>query len=766
MDPSSQSPALSGSEHRTLSPIFENRSVPVAPSSTPATQVDLTEIYYTLFRHKWKIAICTVLGLAAAGAFYYIERPLFISQARLFVRYVITDAKTVRPGNDDVITKSPDMSGETIMASEEQILTSMDLVTRVAERIGPERLLGVPKTEADLNLAAILIRRNLVVDTARGSSVIAIGFKHADAALVQPTLREILDQYLKMHVDVHRAAGMVGDFLAQETDQLRTRLAQTEDELRKANQKAGVISLDEAKQTYSKQLAGLREQILAAQAELGERSTILNELTNIPSIDKPDAAATTSVKAAPEIPAAKIEEYRRASGRLELLQRREQELLMRYTADSSPVRETNAQITVAEAAKRQLEHDFPALAPTVPAQSVQPYPTSKNPTAASMDLRLEAARVTALQAKIKILGAQADSLRAEAANLDTLEGRITELRRKKQLEEGNYLRYAASLEQSRINEALGSGKVSNISQIQAPSVPMLDASKTIKITVGIGIAGLALGLAWAFAIELVFDRSVRRPSHVARLRLPLILSIPRTRQRRQGWLRRPKKDERMVLPGQTAHSDALLAFHETLRDRVISYFERQNLTHKPKLVAVTGLGAGAGVTTIAAGMAQSLSDTADGNVLLVDMTTTQGSARQFAKGKPTCGMDEMLDARGGGREGARVDANLYVVTESRQTDRLSRNLPQRFSQLVPKLKASDFDYIIFDMPAVSEISITPRLAGFMDIVLLVTESEKTDRDALHRATTLLAESNAHVGAVLNKTKRYLPSWLEHDLNTV
>jgi Mrp family chromosome partitioning ATPase len=83
-------------------------------------------------------------------------------------------------------------------------------------------------------------------------------------------------------------------------------------------------------------------------------------------------------------------------------------------------------------------------------------------------------------------------------------------------------------------------------------------------------------------------------------------------------------------------------------------------------------------------------------------------------------------------------------------------MPKRFTSLVPKLKASDYDYIIFDMPPISQISITPRLASFMDIVLLVVESEKTDRDLVKRAAALLAESKANVGVVLNRTRSHVP----------
>ncbi len=82
---------------------------------------------------------------------------------------------------------------------------------------------------------------------------------------------------------------------------------------------------------------------------------------------------------------------------------------------------------------------------------------------------------------------------------------------------------------------------------------------------------------------------------------------------------------------------------------------------------------------------------------------------------------------------------------------------------MPKLKASDYDYIIFDMPPVSQISPTPKLAQFMDMVFMVVESEKTDRDVVKRATDLLAESKTNVGIVLNKSHNYVPRRLVQEL---
>ena len=76
---------------------------------------------------------------------------------------------------------------------------------------------------------------------------------------------------------------------------------------------------------------------------------------------------------------------------------------------------------------------------------------------------------------------------------------------------------------------------------------------------------------------------------------------------------------------------------------------------------------------------------------------------------------------------------------------------------------SDYDYIIFDMPATSQTSITPKLAMYMDLVLMVVESEKTNRDVLEQANSLLVESNVSAKVVLNKYRTYVPHWLHQEL---
>jgi len=64
------------------------------------------------------------------------------------------------------------------------------------------------------------------------------------------------------------------------------------------------------------------------------------------------------------------------------------------------------------------------------------------------------------------------------------------------------------------------------------------------------------------------------------------------------------------------------------------------------------------------------------------------------------------------------------------------------------------------MPAVSQITPTQRLARFMDMVLMVVESEKTDRDQAKRVGSLLVETKTNVGVVLNKLRTNVPQRLQ------
>jgi Mrp family chromosome partitioning ATPase len=87
---------------------------------------------------------------------------------------------------------------------------------------------------------------------------------------------------------------------------------------------------------------------------------------------------------------------------------------------------------------------------------------------------------------------------------------------------------------------------------------------------------------------------------------------------------------------------------------------------------------------------------------------------------------------------------------------------KRFYDMMTEFKASDLDYIVFDMPSLGDTSSTLPMAGFMDKVLLVVEAEKSNRNAVKRAYAQLA-ARADVSVVFNKSRVYGPKWLQGEL---
>jgi uncharacterized protein involved in exopolysaccharide biosynthesis/Mrp family chromosome partitioning ATPase len=730
----------------------------------PPAGISPGDIYFVVFRHKWRIIILTVIGLLAATYFYFTQQPQYQSVAKIFIRYV-TDSRTLNPSeNNSKVTSVIDLN-ENVINSEMEILTSYDLAAKVATNFGPDKILAKLGGGSDPISAASAVKRSLKVEATKDSSVIYVTFRHPDPSLVQPVLAEIISDYQDKHALVHRSIGMSDDTLQEKTTQLRLEIRQTEDMLRQAKTNAGIISIADTEKSYQDEMTRINRELFQAKASLAEHSVRLEQL------NAAAGAKNTATNSVSEVPADTMSHYKSVCTRLAYLEKQQNDYLQEgYTDENKLVKENQDVMTTVAKTKADLEAQYPSLT------EVDTSAASAGNTPAVAETA-ESAQVSSLPLRIKELQAQLTQIRDEAARLDEAENQIADLERTKRIQEGNFNYFATVQEQSRIDEQLGPERFSNINEIQYPSPPYKDFSKFYKTLGLLVVSGLFAGLAWAFLIEFYLDRSVKRPVDVqTKLHIPFFLSIPdlnhNNRSRLAATERRQleygdKKSLATTANGSLEIASplvnhALHSHYDALRDRLVNYFESINLTRKPKLVAITSTAKGAGVSTIAAGLAASLSETGDGRVLLVDMNLENGAAQQFVRGKFDCKLDDALVSEK--RDHALVQENLYVVSEGSSVDNLPRILPKRFASLVPKLKASDYDYIIFDMPPVTQTSVTTRLAGFMDTVMLVIESEKTDRDVVQQANQLLLQSKANVTAVLNKTRKYVPARLQHDIN--
>ncbi|MCB1097964.1 MAG: hypothetical protein KDN22_20500 [Verrucomicrobiae bacterium] len=760
----------------------------------------INEAINCFFRHKWKVIILGLLGLASAGSVYYFTDATYEAHAKLLVRYVV-ERSPVDTVESSVSTNSG-RGGAAVMNTEAEILTSYDIAKEVASLIGADKLLPGSQLKADspeaLEAAAGLVHGNTSVELGNGN-VLGVAFRHSVPDITTEVLNSLITVYFKRHLAIHRSSDSAKAAADRLLD-ITTKLRSVEDRLSSLKDKAKILSVEGSVATLSSQLSLLETEVRAAEADIGGQQAVVSEFEQ----SQPGEREASGKKAGSAFTQQDVEEYQTFVELLKFLRQRKMGLLTQYTPESIMVQNNDRQIKEAEEKQRELERQFPGIASMV---------TSTSPASGAGTNVLGArASLAAALARKKILSQQLSDLQERVDSMGRTFREIEELEREKAVAIQNYQYVASAIEKADVDTYLDPSRMPNISIVQKPAgiTKVLD-DRTKKLVAGLAGGGFALGIALAFFIDFLIDRSVKRPYDikVAVHEAPM-MSIPEFSARNQVVHRlsdsknggdtpslpdgrRPspqpegETDRRLESRRQNAEIIAhplestatksstgtgaeispwsaehfIRPYADAIRDRLSCYFEVNKMTHKPKLVALTGVAAGVGTSTLAVSLAASFSETGDGNVLLVDMNIGHPEVQSFYRGKPASSLLDALASDNGHIAFEQpVGDNLYLATTSTRKGGSRKFFAKKLYELIPEFKKSDFDYIIFDMPAVGPISPTEAMAAFMDKVLLVVEEGKTDKAALKQGHDALIQAGADVSVLLNKAKSNEPKWLE------
>jgi len=792
----------------TARPVAVRAASPTTASGAAqsSSAFGLADIAYIFYRHKAKILVCSTIGIAAAAAIAFKYQPDFVSDSKLMIRYVV-DSRRSNPLETGDQVRNPDSRGDNIINSEVELIMSLDLANEVVERVGATNVLrGLvrPEDENNPQFAAMAVRNRLDVRVKPKSNVIGVSFQHPDPAVAREVLKVLIGkdaanpgEYLKAHARVHRSIGLLADLRAQ-AEKRQTSLNEAQRSLKNIKDRLKIVSVPEAKKAFTDQLAKLRTEKLEAEANLAEARASYAQITNLLAQARAEALAATPAPApvparqetnaeapkAPEPPRVTIPVEVQAAFdgvnlRMDVLRQREQVLLLSFLPTSPYVKRISDQIAELVKERQKLIDATPGLtnAPVVPGRvaqverpqygygqpPIQQVQAPAQPQAfvprTNVDPLAEAAKLDALAAKVKVLSEQLIEVEGLALDFAKTEPMISQLERDIVNYDKQYNYYFTAADEASVDESIYSSRMSNISVLQYASPAYRATGALVKLLGGALFGGIGLGVGVALLIEFIADRSVRRSKQVTeKLNLPLYLSVPKLDLPPSGAAGSAGPSG---TPGG-GDTEELNKFAEALRDRLIMHFQIKDVTHNPKLIGVTSCGRGSGVTTLATSLAASLSETGEGNVLYVDVNQQmKASAHPFRKGKPAVGITEALGPNS--RESAQVSDNLYVVSLFDPNSSKVGVLPKKLANLVPEIRKSNYDYIIFDLPPVTQTSVSARVSGLMDTTVMVLESEKTQEELARQAVKLLQESNTELVAVLNKHKRYLPNNLESDL---
>lgn len=664
----------------------------------PHSGVKLGEILFALFKRKRTIIVCAAAGIIAAAAVYLLYPPSYESQAKLLVRYVL-ERSGVDPVEAEKASSGANTEADRVIGAEIEILTSWDLAVEVARAIGPQRLFPPPQDLLSRIARAIGLKGLLPPSGASATEGAAAGSIASGLKVLSGKGSNII------LVSYKNRDPQIATLVLQE---LLSRYFVKHLEVHRS---AGAFDF----------VTQQTDQVRARLNQTEDTLKSLKEKTGIASLKEGSAALTTE--------AAKTQE----------------------------------QINGAEADLAEQQ----ALVNQIVEKKTKGGWRTKTSSSENSPQSVKA-KVAGTQAKIEALKSRLRDVQQRTKKLSEVAPQIEDLERKREMDEANYKYFAASLEKARIDEALDPSKMPNISAVQRPSPPSLETKKRDKIALALVGGGVALGIALALLRGMVLNQTVGRPLQLeTQLHIPLMLSIPY----RNGRFSLPRNGS-PANPGalSTGRRHAKLApweadhfirpYCDSIRDRLGLYFELNHLTHKPKLVGVTSVSQEGGTSTLAAGLAASLSETNEGKVLLVDVNLGPEEVHPFFKGKPAYPLNRALKPSDSIASAA---GNLYLATVgSPNTGGPAQLGLKKFFDMMPNMKASDFDYIIFDMPPLDQTSPTWGMAAFMDKLLVVVEAEKSNREIIKRSYGKLVAERKNVAVVVNKTRSYVPKWLDSE----
>ncbi len=589
---------------------------------------------------------------------------------------------------------------------------------------------------------------SLSTDVGQRSSILTVSYTADTPATAHDVLDTIIDIYLQKHIDMNFTDSSYR-FLEQKTRELETSLKETEKAIKTFKTKSGIIGLDE--ESLITHAGEVQKQLMEAEAAIAVskvRTKLLKQKLAQISVQQKEGGTIGS--AADEV-----------NRRLAELRLQEQELLSTFTEESIPVQEIRRQISEIESMLP--EQDLSTADERKGTERL--FVSREIMESLQADYIREADTISALQAKIKVLRDQLEKTQGKISSISEGVISLSQLQRNREINESSYQKYAESLEEARIDQALKMEKISNVSIAQPPTMPFKPVKSKKRLILPLGIIGsLVFGIIAAFFLESL-DQTIKRPEDVKRrLQLPTFVSIP-------------FKENCSLLPRIEGVSN-LSKFPDTttkvskkktakyMPKEINKYFESLihrillpdiNSTKLPQIISVTSCRSREGVSTVASNLAVNLARVGNNiKVLLVDMKLLYADNPELSTSlQPFPDLGNVLAVRRGTGSKSlpqQVDQMFMVKAnkEYKQTTILE----------LQEIWEKEYEFVIIDLPPLFEDSRTELIARISNKVLLVVEAERERWQVVQRAKEQLKETGINLaGVVLNKRKYYIPQYL-------
>lgn len=671
-----------------------------------------------LSRHRLAIIVLTILfgllGLLRAS----MEVPLYGATATLLIdregaKYV--DAREIY---------TPGVSNFEYFQTQYEILRTRPLMQRVAERVGPQRILEawatrppisfgreersadapVPTQEEALEYASSILTGAVQISPVRNTQLVRIYFSSPNAQLSADLANALANVYIENTLESRLQMSQdAAQWLSGRLGGLRERVEEAENRLRAFREENSLVGSGSGDSLQAQSVNMLTGQLAAAQSARLDRERAYREVVEAEQAGRPMDQVTA-------------------------------------VAQESSVSGLIAQVRSLETEKAQNSARYgprhPEMVKVETALAAARVALKQQAERVADSIRREYKAAQQVEAEVR---SQLERSRNELRTASSNSIRLQQLERDVEAARSLYDRFKA---QFNLTSETSKMETSNARVVQAATINSSRTHPNVRQMVLVSaLLGLILSIALAFLLDHL-DNTVKTAESVEELlQLPVLGLVPSVRTA-------GKKDTGPMnyfsANPRTAFSEAV----RTLRTGVLL----SGIDKSHRRLLITSSVPGEGKTTMALNLAQALSQMH--KVLLIDTDMRRPTvAKALGDKVPTAGLSQFIagEAKISDCVIQMEGSNTYLMTAgvipANPLELLSSN---RFTEALDQL-GKIFDFILLDAPPALAVSDALVLSKMVDGVLYVIRCDSTPKQAVVAGVKRLRRVDAAlIGVLLNR----------------
>jgi uncharacterized protein involved in exopolysaccharide biosynthesis/Mrp family chromosome partitioning ATPase len=739
------------------------------------------DFVYVLFRHKWKMLFFFTTVVCLVTAVTICSSAIYRSEAKLLLK-IGRESVSLDPTASTGPVMHVSQSRLSEINSEIEIFRGRDLIEQVIDSIGCDQLLmksqntdgssssgqWLAPVKSLLNWPKKVLKQlamveplsereqillglsnDLYVGSEKDSNIIKVSYASKSPDMAQKVVSELINLSLEKHIAAHRTPGSY-QFFVEQTEHLKNELAASEEKLKALKNKAGITSIAQQQTIFLERIRQLEVEKDSTDSSLSSSTAKIQSLEEAIA----GVSQTTVLEETTGYPSSGAGAMREELFRLQI---EEQKLLKNFSEDSRSIESIRQEIARAEELLKK-EQDRTQIT------------TGLNHSYEELSLALLTEKVdrAAFEKKLSTLCQQIEAVQKQLASLNDAEMKIAVLMREISTHEANLRKYSENLEQARIDNAMESQRISNISIVQEATLPIKSVRPRKSLNLGLGfVFGIFGALLLGIVSELI-DHTVKTPHDIEdKLHMKSLGYIPRLRSFQlngNSAIKLKTSSRRLAVSKKGSTTTTLVRRPAKPQNNYLDLKERllQSLNGSVAggyVIGVTSYNRREGVSTVVANLTKALANKSAGKVLVMDANTANPSLHKILGVGMSPGLTDIIKT-GSAKNAVKQIDNIRVIPAGFDDESLTDGIMwERFKSLLEESKKR-YDFTIIDIPALSQGAFATKITTQCDGVIMVIESEQLRWEVAQDCREQLAARNVKtIGAVLNKRRFYIPNWI-------